>query len=156
MWRIETRDVRTGKKQSSHATALVSAIGVLVGTSNSKVAGHRVIQERGVPFGALEARRRPSWKARRRAGQRQLRVSCHLGCHFHPCAGRNIIACLCRTQFIPVITEDPTVTIVNFARTAMWYFSIVGSPFGRKKGIPSEIRFTAETSLLRVHEMGIC
>jgi cation diffusion facilitator CzcD-associated flavoprotein CzcO len=30
VWRIETRDVRTGKKQLSHATALVSAIGVLV------------------------------------------------------------------------------------------------------------------------------
>jgi len=30
LWRIETRDVRTGKKQLSHATALVSAIGVLV------------------------------------------------------------------------------------------------------------------------------
>jgi cation diffusion facilitator CzcD-associated flavoprotein CzcO len=30
VWRIETRDVRTGKKQLSHATALVSAIGILV------------------------------------------------------------------------------------------------------------------------------
>ena len=30
VWRIETRDVRTGQKQLSYATALVSAIGVLV------------------------------------------------------------------------------------------------------------------------------
>ena len=30
VWRIETRDVRTGKKHLSHATALVSAIGILV------------------------------------------------------------------------------------------------------------------------------
>jgi cation diffusion facilitator CzcD-associated flavoprotein CzcO len=30
VWRIETRDVRTGEKRLSHATALVSAIGVLV------------------------------------------------------------------------------------------------------------------------------
>ena len=30
VWRIETRDVRTGKKQLSLATALVSAIGILV------------------------------------------------------------------------------------------------------------------------------
>ena len=29
VWRIETRDVRTGEKQLSYATALVSAIGVL-------------------------------------------------------------------------------------------------------------------------------
>lgn len=29
LWRIETHDVRTGKKQLTHATALVSAIGVL-------------------------------------------------------------------------------------------------------------------------------
>jgi cation diffusion facilitator CzcD-associated flavoprotein CzcO len=30
VWRIETRDVRTGEKKLSHATVLVSAIGVLV------------------------------------------------------------------------------------------------------------------------------
>jgi cation diffusion facilitator CzcD-associated flavoprotein CzcO len=30
MWRIETSDVRTGEKQLSYATAIVSAIGVLV------------------------------------------------------------------------------------------------------------------------------
>ena len=30
LWRIETRDVRTGETQLFHATALVSAIGVLV------------------------------------------------------------------------------------------------------------------------------
>lgn len=45
--------------------------------SNSNVAGHRVVQGRGVPFGTLEARRRPSRKACRRAGQWQLRVSYH-------------------------------------------------------------------------------
>jgi cation diffusion facilitator CzcD-associated flavoprotein CzcO len=30
LWRIETRDVRTGETRVTHATALVSAIGVLV------------------------------------------------------------------------------------------------------------------------------
>lgn len=30
VWRIETRDVRTGEKQQSSATVLVSAIGLLV------------------------------------------------------------------------------------------------------------------------------
>jgi hypothetical protein len=30
-------------------------------------------------------------------------------------------ACIYRTQFIPVLSEDPAVTVVNFARTAMWH-----------------------------------
>lgn len=39
VWRIEIRDVRTGEKQVTRATALVSAIGVLVVPSVPKLQG---------------------------------------------------------------------------------------------------------------------
>ena len=39
VWRIEIRDVRTGKTQVTHATALVSAIGVLVVPKFPKLQG---------------------------------------------------------------------------------------------------------------------
>ena len=39
LWRIETRDVRTGETQLFHATALVSAIGVLVVPRTPKLQG---------------------------------------------------------------------------------------------------------------------
>jgi cation diffusion facilitator CzcD-associated flavoprotein CzcO len=39
VWRIEIRDVRTGEKQVTRATALVSAIGVLVVPSFPKLQG---------------------------------------------------------------------------------------------------------------------
>ena len=39
VWRIETRDVRTGETQVTHATALVSAIGVLVVPKFPKLQG---------------------------------------------------------------------------------------------------------------------
>jgi cation diffusion facilitator CzcD-associated flavoprotein CzcO len=39
VWRIETRDVRTGATQVTHATALVSAIGVLVVPKFPKLQG---------------------------------------------------------------------------------------------------------------------
>ena len=38
-WRIETRDIRTGQMQLSHATALVSAIGMLVVPKFPKLQG---------------------------------------------------------------------------------------------------------------------
>ena len=39
VWRIETRDLRTGEKQLARATALVSAIGVLVVPKIPKLEG---------------------------------------------------------------------------------------------------------------------
>lgn len=39
MWRIETHDVRTGEKRVSYATALVSAIGILVVPRYPKLQG---------------------------------------------------------------------------------------------------------------------
>lgn len=39
LWRLEIRDVRTGEKHMSHATALISAIGVLVIPSFPKLQG---------------------------------------------------------------------------------------------------------------------
>ncbi|KAF8495884.1 FAD/NAD-P-binding domain-containing protein [Russula emetica] len=100
MWRIETRDVRTGKKQLSHATVLVSAIGILVVPRIPKLQG--IESFKGEVFHSARWRHDVDLRGKR------------VGV-----LGNGSSA----TQFIPIISEDPTVTVVNFARTAMWYVS---------------------------------
>lgn len=108
VWRIETRDVRTGEKQLSHATALVSAIGVL--------AVPRIPKLQGIETFKGEVFHSARW--RHDVDLRGKRVGV---------LGNGSSA----AQFIPVIAEDPTVAVVNFARTAMWYVPSPRSRYSR-------------------------
>ncbi|KAI0000784.1 FAD/NAD-P-binding domain-containing protein [Russula compacta] len=100
MWRIETRDVRTGKKQLSHATALVSAIGILVVPRYPKLQG--IESFKGEVFHSARWRHDVNLRGKR------------VGVLGNGSSS---------SQFIPIISKDPTVTVVNFARTPMWYVS---------------------------------
>ena len=55
------------------------------------------------------------------------------------CAG--CVIPLLRSQFIPVISKDPTVNVVNFARTRMWFLPGV-SPLLQKCSLLLNIRYT--------------
>ncbi|KAF8476428.1 hypothetical protein DFH94DRAFT_683823 [Russula ochroleuca] len=92
LWRIETRDVRTAgeKKQLFHATALVLAIDVLVVSRIPKLQG----------IESFEGEVFHSARWRHNVDLRGKRVGV---------LGNGSSA----TQFIPVIAEDPTVTVVN-------------------------------------------
>ncbi|KAI0260357.1 putative monooxygenase [Gloeopeniophorella convolvens] len=103
VWRIETRDVRTGETQHSRATAVVSAIGVLVVPRFPTVQG--MDSFKGDTFHSARWRKDIDLHGKR------------VGV-----LGNGSSAC----QFIPIISNDPTTTVVNFARTPMWY---VPSPF---------------------------
>ncbi|KAH9961943.1 FAD/NAD-P-binding domain-containing protein [Russula dissimulans] len=102
VWRIETRDVRTGEKLLSHATALVSAIGSLVVPRIPELEGMKSFK--GEVFHAARWRHDVDLRGKR------------VGV-----IGNGSSA----TQFIPVMSKDPTVTVINFARTARWYVPTV-------------------------------
>ncbi|KAI0260380.1 FAD/NAD-binding domain-containing protein [Gloeopeniophorella convolvens] len=103
VWRIETRDVRTGETQQSRATAVVSAIGILVVPRFPTVQG--IDSFKGDTFHSARWRKDIDLHGKR------------VGV-----LGNGSSAC----QFIPIISNDPTTSVVNFARTPMWY---VPSPF---------------------------
>ncbi|KAI0288967.1 hypothetical protein BC826DRAFT_1092860 [Russula brevipes] len=90
VWRIETRDVRTGEKRLSRATALVSAIGVL--------AVPRFPKLQGIESFEGEAFHSARWE--HHVDLRGKRVGV---------LGNGSSA----SQFIPVISKDPSVTVVN-------------------------------------------
>ena len=78
---LSRRTTCMGKKQISHATALVSAIGVLVVSRIPKLQGIETFK--GEVFHSARWRHdgRPPRKAGWRAGHRRLRVSHHLSAH---------------------------------------------------------------------------
>ncbi|KAH9032545.1 FAD/NAD-P-binding domain-containing protein [Lactarius hengduanensis] len=98
MWRIETRDVRTGETQVTRATAIVSAIGVLVVPKYPKLQG--IESFKGEVFHSARWRHDVDLHGKR------------VGV-----LGNGSSA----SQFIPIISKDPTVSVVNFARTKMWF-----------------------------------
>lgn len=106
MWRIETCDVRTGEKQVTRATALVSAIGVLVVPSFPKLEG--VESFKGEVFHSAR------WNHDVDLHGKRVGV-----------VGNGSSA----AQFVPKISADPTVSVVNFARTAMWYIPSPHVPY---------------------------
>ncbi|KAH9989290.1 FAD/NAD-P-binding domain-containing protein [Russula vinacea] len=110
LWRIETRDVRAAgeKKQLFYATALVSAIGVLVVP--------RIPMLQGIETFKGEVFHSARW--RHDVDLRGKRVGV---------LGNGSSA----AQFIPAIAEDPTVTVVNFVRTAMWYMPRQNSRYSK-------------------------
>ncbi|KAI0297687.1 FAD/NAD-P-binding domain-containing protein [Russula brevipes] len=106
VWRIETRDVRTGEKRLSCATALVSAIGVLVVPRFPKLQG----------IESFEGKAFHSARWEYDVDLRGKRVGV---------LGNGSSA----SQFVPAISKDPSVTVVNFARNAMWYLSVPLMPY---------------------------
>ncbi|KAI9439244.1 FAD/NAD-P-binding domain-containing protein [Lactarius indigo] len=98
LWRIETRDVRTGETQVTHATAIIAAIGVLVVPKFPKLQG--IESFKGEVFHSAR------WKHDVNLHGKRVGV-----------LGNGSSA----SQFIPIISKDPTVSVVNFARTKMWY-----------------------------------
>ena len=63
---------------------------------------------------------------------------------------------LLRSQFIPIISKDPTINVVNFARTRMWF--VPGVSFHHHRALtPSEFTLHEATcSLPGNYEMAIC
>ncbi|KAI9447200.1 FAD/NAD-P-binding domain-containing protein [Lactarius psammicola] len=106
VWRIETRDVRTGETQVTSATALVPAIGVLLVPKLPKLQG----------------------------------IECFKGEVFHSARWRHDIDLHGKrvgvlgngssaSQFIPAISKNPTVNVINFARTRMWFVPAPLAPY---------------------------
>jgi hypothetical protein len=60
---------------------------------------------------------------------------------------------LLRSQFIPVISEDPSVNVVNFVRTAMWFVSSVS--LSLEKYVKTHKCPAADRSLFWNYEMGV-
>ncbi|KAI0300612.1 FAD/NAD-P-binding domain-containing protein [Multifurca ochricompacta] len=106
VWVIETRDVRTGEKQVSRATALVSAIGILVVPRYPKLQGIELFE--GEVFHSARWRHDVDLHGKR------------VGV-----VGNGSSA----TQFVPIISEDPTIKVTNFVRTAMWYIPSPHIPY---------------------------
>ncbi|KAN0133455.1 FAD/NAD-P-binding domain containing protein [Lactarius tabidus] len=106
VWRIETRDVRTGATQVTHATALVSAIGVLVVPKFPKLQG--IESFKGEVFHSAR------WRHDLDLHGKRVGV-----------VGNGSSA----SQFIPIISKDPTVSVVNFARTRMWFVAAPLIPY---------------------------
>ncbi|KAH9051293.1 FAD/NAD-P-binding domain-containing protein [Lactarius deliciosus] len=98
VWRIETRDVRTGETQVTRATAIVSAIGVLV------VPKYPTLQ--GIESFKGEVFHSARWRHDVNLHGKRVGV-----------LGNGSSA----SQFIPIISKDPTVSVINFARTKMWF-----------------------------------
>ncbi|KAI9439246.1 FAD/NAD-P-binding domain-containing protein [Lactarius indigo] len=98
VWCIETRDVRTGETQVTRATALVSAIGVLLVPKIPKLQGMESFK--GEVFHSARWRHDVDLHGKR------------VGV-----LGNGSSA----SQFIPAISKNPTVSVVNFARTKMWF-----------------------------------
>ncbi|KAF8273965.1 FAD/NAD-P-binding domain-containing protein [Lactarius quietus] len=128
VWRIEIRDVRTGEKQVTRATALVSAIGVLVVPSFPKLQG--IDSFKGEVFHSAR------WNHDFDLHGKRVAV-----------VGNGSSA----AQFVPKISADPTVSVVNFARTAMWY---VPSPHLPYRGITKWI-FAHIPLVQRIHRLMI-
>ena len=65
---------------------------------------------------------------------------------------------LYRAQFIPAIAEDPTITVINFVRTAMWYVPRVSLFLGEKYELFFETQTcsTAKHSLFEDRQICIC
>ena len=122
VWRIEIRDVRTGEKQMTRATALVSAIGVLVVPSFPKLQG--IESFKGEVFHS--ARWNHSVNLH---GKRVAVVGNGSSAYVGLWSGVLHVALILplRAQFVPNISADPTVSVVNFARTAMWYVPSVST-----------------------------
>jgi cation diffusion facilitator CzcD-associated flavoprotein CzcO len=106
VWRIETRDMRTGATQVTHATALVSAIGVLVVPKFPKLQG--IESFKGEVFHSAR------WRHDLDLHGKRVGV-----------VGNGSSA----SQFIPIISKDPTVSVVNFARTRMWFVAAPLIPY---------------------------
>lgn len=125
-WRIEIRDVRTGEKQVTRATALVSAIGVLVVPSLPKLQG--IESFKGEVFHSARWNHDVDLHGKRVAvvGNGSS-AYVNLFIYWSGVLRVTLILSL-RAQFVPRISADPTVSVVNFARTAMWYVPSVGAP----------------------------
>ena len=134
VWRIETCDVRTGEKQLTRATALVSAMGALVVPKFPKLEG--IDSFKGEVFHSAQ------WRH-----DVDLRGKCvgvlGNGSSAYVDFSLNRTKCTTplRSQFIPVISKDPTVTVVNFARTRMWYLPSV-SLSSQKRPLILNLRYT--------------
>ncbi|KAH8984127.1 FAD/NAD-P-binding domain-containing protein [Lactarius akahatsu] len=115
VWRIETRDVRTGETQVTRATAIVSAIGVLVVPKFPKLQG--IESFKGEVFHSARWRHDVNLHGKR-VGVLGNGSSAYVVLPFEP---RKCATPLLRSQFIPIISKDPTVSVINFARTKMWF-----------------------------------
>ncbi len=120
VWRIEIRDVHTGATRVTRATALISAIGVLVIPSYPKLQG--IESFNGEVFHSARWNHDVDLHGKRVAvvgnGSSAYVFSIHIwSFECHP----NFEILPLSAQFVPKISSDPTVSVVNFARTAMWY-----------------------------------
>ncbi|KAH8984126.1 FAD/NAD-P-binding domain-containing protein [Lactarius akahatsu] len=106
VWRLEISDVRTGEKHQTRATALISAIGVLVVPSFPKLQG--IESFKGEVFHSAR------WNHDVDLHGKRVGV-----------VGNGSSA----AQFVPKISADPTVTVTNFARTPMWYMPSPHVPY---------------------------
>ncbi len=129
VWRIETRDVRTGKTQVSHATALVSAIGVLVVPSYPKLRG--IESFKGETFHSARWRHDVALHGKR-VGVLGNGSTASVVLLFYVRKMAECTTSHLRSQLIPKISANPTINVVNFARTKMWYVPGVSPSFQRR------------------------
>lgn len=127
VWSIETRDVRTGKTQVTRATALIPAIGVLLVPKLPKLQG--IESFNGALFHSARWRHDIDLHGKRIGvlgnGSSAYVVLTSLD-------RRKCQSPLLRSQFIPAISKDPTVNIVNFARTKMWFLPAVSTSLQKR------------------------
>jgi hypothetical protein len=154
VWRIEIRDVRTGEKQVTRATALVSAIGVLVVPSFPKLQG--IESFKGEVFHSARWDHDVDLH-----GKRVAVVGNGSSAYVDPfiiwSGVLHVVLILpLRAQFVPKISADPTVSVVNFARTAMWYVPSVSASSQRYIFFPLYLTCQATHSLSWDYKVDFC
>ncbi|KAF8261601.1 FAD/NAD-P-binding domain-containing protein [Lactarius quietus] len=103
MWRIETRDVRTGEMQVTHATALIPAIGVLLVPKLPKLQG--IESFKGALFHSAR------WR------------------HDVDLHGTVLAFWVTEVLLYPGHIQEPEINVVNFARTKMWFVPAPTVPY---------------------------
>lgn len=103
LWEINTEDRKTGVKTHIRTKILVSAIGILAEPNTPKFGGVGLEGFKGVSFHSAR------WDHNLVLSGKRVAVIGN-GCS--------------ATQFVPIISADPTVNVVHFCRTPMWYIPL--------------------------------
>ncbi|KAF9024200.1 FAD/NAD(P)-binding domain-containing protein, partial [Hymenopellis radicata] len=138
IWHILTQDLTTGAQAESTAKILISAHGILEIPRYPDISGLESFK--GVKF---------------HTGRYDNSVSLH---------GKRVAVIgngASATQMVPVISEDPTVQIVEFCRTPNWFLPPIRSKYSSLmkwvfKYVPFYMKLTRFRMFLGVHTLHIC
>lgn len=118
LWVIAAVDRQTGEKTDIKAKMLVSAIGILAEPNMPKLGGVGLEGFKGVSFHSARWNHDVELRGKRIA---VIGNGCSAYVLFDMTVHWLLTSVYYRTQFVPIITEDPAVNVVQFCRTPMWY-----------------------------------